>query len=310
MKKFKELKTKGKILCISIIVFSLAVLGFGTYVLISLFSKDKSTLDIPDEETLISFEDDTQALMNKLSTLPENADYSTSFEAPELVEISFEKMKSHNYVVSYQYGLAQAMKTNQTVRSCRIKNGNDYFLENISNSSLVHAARRSYQDATTVKNYEGKNVKTTTATWSEDRLTTYSIEDYVEEWGKDISRPLIHIISTKTATGTATKVNNEYHVSLSLDKDSATPRYAKQIVAISNVKNPVFESIEMQFILNENLDLVSYHSEEHYKVDIIFKGVETYTRVSEYYTYDEEAKIPDLNTNITYESGDLYGNIY
>ena len=24
----------------------------------------------------------------------------------------------------------------------------------------------------------------------------------------------------------------------------------------------------------------------------------------------EEAKIPDLNTNITYESGDLYGNIY
>ena len=311
MKKFKERKTKGKIICICIIVFSLAIVGVGTYLIINHFTKKGSSLEeaLPENE-LVALEDNKTELMEKYHSLPNGSDYSLSFKAPELVEISFEKMKEHNFVVSHQYGLAHTSLADQTVRSTSIKNGNKYFLETITNSTLLHSARRFYQEGDTVKNYEGKKANTTSAQWSESRCETSSVEDFQEKWGKDLTRPIIHIISTKTATGTITKDGEEYHISLNLDKDLATKRYVKQVLAISPAKNPVFTSIEMQFKLNKNLDLISYHSNENYKVDMILKGVETNTKLTEYYTYDVETPIPDINTNVAYESGNLYGEIF
>lgn len=309
--KIKAIPTKTKIIYSSLIIVFLAIGGFAGYIASGLVFKNKQNYDNITENQILSIEDNYDALLERFSSADTNSNLTTTFTPTELVGISIAKFRTHTYISSIQYGLVNAMGVDQTVRAASIKNGENYFLEDISNSSMVHAARRFYQTGDEVKDYEGSDVSRTKATWSDSNCTTRNIEEHTKKWGKDLSRPLIYIISSKTATGTAEKTGAEYHVSLSLDKNLSTIRYAKQMLSISPIDNPVFDSLDIQFILNEKLDLISYHTEEHYKVDMIMSGVASHGKLSEYFTYDVETAIPDLTKNITYEEGEnLYEKVF
>lgn len=309
--KIKAIPTKTKIIYSSLIIVFLAIGGFAGYIVSGIIFKNGANYDNISENQILSIEDDSEALLKRFSSANINSDLTSTFTPVELVEISLAKFSTHTYIRSTQYGLVTAMGVDQTVRTSSIKNGENYFLEDISNSSLVHAARRFYQSGDEVKDYEGSNVTQTKATWSDSKCTIRNIEEHTKKWGKDLSRPLIYIISSKTANGNVVKTDSEYHVSLSLDKDLSTIRYAKQMLSISPIDNPVFDSLDIQLILNKNLDLISYHTEEHYKVDMIVSGVSSHGRLSEYFTYDEQTAIPDLTTNITYEEGEnLYEKVF
>lgn len=309
-KKFAALSTKAKVLYISLTIICLAIGGFGGYIVSGYVFKNKRNLDDISEDYLMQLEDDGAALLEQFNGANVNSDLTETFSPVQLVDISLEKISKHQYVTSLQYGLVRAMGQNQTVRAASIKNDSGYFLENIS-AGAVSAARRFYQSNDQVKDIEGKKVSTTSAKWSDDNATTRSIEDHISVWGKDLSRPLPLIISSKTInSGTATKVGDEYRVSLSLHKDRSTIRYAKQMIAISGVENPIFESVDVQFLLDKNLNLIKWHSEENYQVDKIMPGVETYGRLTEYFTYDQQKDIPDLTQNISYKEDGSYEKIF
>lgn len=309
--KFKALPTKLKIIYSGLCVVFLAVGGFAGYLASGFVFKNSTDYGAIGEDVLQSLEDDKAALYQKFQSLNTNDDLTKSFSPAELVGVSIEKFKYHDYVYSYQYGLVNAMGVNQSVRASSIKDHDNYFLEDISFSGTVSAARRFYQSNDEVKDYEGSNVNVTSASWSDSNCTTRNIEEHTKKWGKDLSRPIILIVSSKTTiSGTAVKEGDTYKVSLSLDKDRSTIRYAKQMLSISPIQNPVYNSIDVQFILSKNLDLISYHSEEHYEVDMIMPGVASYGKLSEYFTYDEQKNIPDITTNITYNEGGSHEKLF
>lgn len=255
---------------------------------------DYSSMSIQD------FEDDVSALMKKYDSTS-TSDYTTKFEPYELASIGLAKVKAHDYVMQQSFGQVNAMGVKQVVRSASIKENDKYFLENLSSSSLVSVAKRFYQSGDEIKTFDGSKAEVEKATWSADPLSILSIVEHEEKWGRDIARPSIYIVSSKTTlpTSTAEKTSTGYSVSLDLHPVFSVLRYVKQMTEISGVEAPNFKTINIVYTLDERLNLIKTTVTETYSVVMVVKA-ESEASLEEYFTYDQHVAIPDLNTDITY----------
>lgn len=300
--KIKLIPTKAKIVYSCLIVGFLAIGGIGGYLLSKQLFKPSIDYSSLNED---EFEDNITPLTRKLSSAKTSSDLTKTFEPVELVEIGINKISAHEYVTSKQYGLVKAkvsgVVVNQTVRASSIKNGNEYFLENISKSNMVAEGRRFYQSGDNVKTYVGSNVEIDHADWPENKSSTLSIQDHIKAWGKDLTRPLIYIVSSKTVeNGTAEVTDNGYNVTLELNPIYSVLRYVRQMISISGVSNPVFKSITLDVELDKELNLLKVTSTENYDVDMVVTAA-TEATLTETFTYDSETKIPTTEENLTYE---------
>ena len=203
--------------------------------------------------------------------------------------------------MSKQYGQVNAMGVAQTVRAASIKNKEEYFLENISASSMVQTGKRFYQKDGKVTTYNGENVETTKAKWNETPASELSLEEHEAKWGKDLSRPLIYIISSKTSkeTSNSEKTSEGYTVHLDLSPKYSVLRYVRQMVEISPVTDPVFETVQLTLHLDSNLNLLSTDVDESYSVVMVVTA-NSVAHLSETYTYDVETPIPALSQDLEY----------
>lgn len=292
--------SKKKIIIISIIgALSLVALGVGGYFLGQWIYINNNTIDYSKlSET--ELEDDQVALMKKYSESVAS-DYTKDFKSYELANIGINKIQNHDYVVSKTIGSAKALGVDQSVRAASIKNKNEYFLENLSVSKLVQTAKRFYQKEDVVKTYNGSEIDIEKAAWNENPDSELSLKDHEAKWGKQLSRPLLYIISSKTTldTSTATKSSDGYTVKLDLSPKYAVLRYERQIVEISPVTNPIFHKIHLTLKLDNQLNLLSYSVDESYSVVMVIL-VETAVKLEETYTYDVETKIPNLTEDFKY----------
>ena len=248
-----------------------------------------------------SLEDDPEALMKRYKSASRGS-YDTTFKPYEIVNIGLEKIKAETNVYSQQIGVVHAMGVEQTIRATSIKNDGKYFLENISKSDMVPTARRFYQEGDEVKTYKGSNVEKTKADWN-DLSSTLTLQEHEDKWGKDLSRPSIYVVSSKTAleTSKTEKVSGGYKVSIDLDPVKGVVRYVKQMVNISDVKNPKFHSVHIEYNLDEDLKLMSLHIKESYSVVMVVKA-ESEGEINETFHY-EAKEIPELTTNVDYPEG-------
>lgn len=244
-------------------------------------------------------EDDNDALYQKyLKTDPSKYD---SFKDYELVNISFKKVAEHNNVYTISRGAVDAAGVKQTVRSNYVKNGDSMFFENISASSLVQVAWRFYQNGNDVGIYEGSYKDIESASFKEDKKTSLSKAEYDETWGKDLTRPSIYIISSKTVLSSEkSKVGSDIVVSLDLDPTYSVARYVKQMINVSGLKKkPSFESVHIDFTLSNDLTLKQLSIREHYEVTM-FGVHDSIGTLVEDFTYDTEKPVPALNENAIY----------
>ncbi len=300
--KIKSIPTKAKILYSCLIVGFLALGGAGGY----LISKQlfKPTVDYSSLNE-IEFEDDLTSLIRRYTSANKTSDLSKTFSPTELVEIGINKIGNHQYVTSKQYGLVKAkvsgVVVNQTVRASSIKAGDKYFLENISKSNMVAEGRRFYQEGENVKTYVGSKVEIDHAVWQENKSSTLSIDEHIEKWGKDLSRPLIYIVSSKTVTEGNTQASESgYKITLQMNPIYSVLRYIRQMISISGVSNPIFKSLTLDVELDKELNLLKVTSTEKYDVDMVVTAA-TEATLTEKFTYDSEFNIPTIDENLTYE---------
>lgn len=311
-KNIKEEKTKSNskknskktwiVVAVCAVAF-LAIGGTAGYFLGQSYFASKDAIDY-SQYSADELEDNYEDLMKRYNEASPST-YLAKFKSYEFANIALNKIGLHENVWSQTYGLVNAMGVKQTVRATSIKEENKYFLENISASSMVQAAKRFYQEGDQVITYNGGSVSTEMATWSENPQSTLSKKEHEDKWGKNLSRPSIYIISKATAleTSKVEKDGDGYKVSLDIDPKLGVLRYVKQMIEISGVGSPKFHSIHMEMLLDSDLSLKQTKINEKYSVVMVVKA-ESEAEISEYFTYDQGKKIPDLKTNCDYSKGE------
>lgn len=245
-------------------------------------------------------EDDNDALYQKYQKT-DSSKYKSTFKHYELVNISLKKVSEHANVYTVGRGAVDAAGVKQTVRSNYVKNGDSMFFENISASSLVQVAWRFYQKGEEVNIYEGSYKDIESASYSDGKKQSLNKGDYDNTWGKDLTRPSIYIVSSKTVLdGSVSDNNGGYIVSLDLNPSYSVARYVKQMINVSGLKKePTFESVHIDYTLDSDLTLKQISIKEHYEVSM-FGVHDSIGTLVEDFTYDSEKPVPAISENAIY----------
>ena len=232
------------------------------------------------------------------------------FTQTELVNIALEKYRRCEYSYSVGIGLANAVAVGvnvmQEIKAAQVRNGDTYFEESVSKSSMVGCAYRSMQVGKDgeLDSYEGTSISDDASHASYAYAPKhYTHDGYKKAWGKTLDEMFIYIVSGKTVMSTEqlTKDGSNYVITLNLNVDTSTYYYKYQMVTISGLSSrPVFTLEKLTYVLTKDLDLVSLKCEEAYSASMAGISATTTATLNYYYFPNYEIKIPELNERIDY----------
>lgn len=97
------------------------------------------------------------------------------------------------------------------------------------------------------------------------------VDDYRNDWGVAPDKVYAYIVSSKTVLSQTEweKVGDNYKATISLHKESSVILYVKQMKQISGLSSaPVFEEIQLTFILDKDYNFISISSYEKYTMRV------------------------------------------
>lgn len=254
---------------------------------------------------------DAQAIVNKVDAYNGPKDKTEVFTASEILNYSLEKFRTCENCCSFTFGYADTI-VKQDIRGCSIKNGDKYFEESVSKSSMVALANRMVQNGKDggISLYSGSkgsveiSESSTSAEYSSSSLKEFTGEEYKNTYGKTLDEMFIYLICDETInSSTIDKTSSGYTITVDLDKDLSTMNYKVQMKNISGLdKLPTFQNVNLTFQLDSDLRLQKLSIDENYvatmMVDAKTRGV-----VDIYYYSDVYIKIPELNEFVDYKKG-------
>lgn len=229
----------------------------------------------------------------------------------EIVNYSFEKYKQNEKSVSFCVGLADTA-VQQYVRSAQIRNGSQYFEEQISKSSMVGVAKRMFQDG------EEKDVKVYHETGSGDVICdnneayssyksdpqVFSYKDYKTAWGRNLPDMTIYLIASSTiADQSITKEDGGYKVVLNLNPVKGAYNYRYQMKTISNLATePTFSLLDLTYWLDEDLNIIKMNERSAFVATMVGISAPVDNNLDYYYFAGKEMKFPELNEKFDYKT--------
>ena len=244
-----------------------------------------------------AFKADGPALLKEYQKNPKK-----SFTPAEKVCIGLEKYKSNENSYSVSIGVADTI-VKQTIRNAQIKNGNSYFEEQVSRSSMVSMANRTIQQSDGVKMHKGKATGDEKGEYPKE-YTLFKPEDYKTTYGKTPEEMFIYIISNKTVNldkCSISEKNGKIKIILDLDKDIATYYYKVQMKGMSNLAGlPVFEYVKLKYTFDSNMTLLHMKVDEKYKASMAGVTATIVNDIDNYYFAGKKIKIPGLNESLNY----------
>lgn len=293
--KHLSLKTRNIIVTSTVCAIALVTgVGLGTYFGQEMFGAGPTF----EDGDLMAYEDDSVKIFKKY----EKGASLDSLEPYELVSIAnsiYDETPNHYSKIT---GTVDAGLVIQTVDTIAGRSDSEYFLESISCSSIVSVAKRFYQTGDSIVEYNGTSIDKAqlSATWG-DKIEFASGKEFELKWGKEVKRSSIYIISSKTVTSSSKTQDDKgnWIVDLTLDPNTSTLRYARQIVNMSGLKKlPVFHSLEIQYVMDSSLNLISRTINENYDVNKM--GVHNSTGILKETYHVGGFKLPDIKTNCPY----------
>ena len=222
------------------------------------------------------------------------------FTPAEIVNIGLEKYRRCDNSYSITKGVASTMVT-QSIRNYQIKNGDQYFEESISMSSMVKLANRMYQTGKDgdITLYKGSAVNEELGSYPSDG-TTYGQTEYKNYLGKTLNEMFIYIITDSTILESSIDESDGYKIQLSLDTELSVIFYQYQMKNISGLdKYPKFASVNLTFTFNKNLELQHLYTDETYQATMGVT-VDIHNMFDTYYYPNVELKIPTINEPTDY----------
>ena len=298
MRKTKEKKklTKGKKALIQYSIIGVCAIAVG--ITSGVILKKKLG---PVETDYAGF--DPEALKMDSSALVEeySKNKNKDFTPAELVNIGLEKYRQCENSYSIGIGLADTI-VKQTIRNFQIKNGNQYFEEQISKSSMVSLANRALQVTDEqVKTYKGKAKDTEVSEYT-NSSTDYSSDKYKEMYGKTMPEMFIYLVSNETIlSNEISKKDGRVRVEIELDPEVATYFYKTQMVTISNLSAlPTFEYVRQTYTFDDDMNLLHCYINEKYKATMSGVTATIVNSLDYYYHANEYLKIPEIGENLNY----------
>ena len=244
-----------------------------------------------------SFQADARALLKAYEENP-----NQEFTPAELVNIGLEKYRQCEN--SYSIGVGQASTiVNQQVRNFQIRNGDTYYEEQISKSSMVSLANRVIANGENATIYKGK-AKDVEVPEYKDGPQTMNSEDYKSSWGKTLPEMFIYIISNDTVDTDKSSVNKKdgkIYVNLELDPEIASYNYKVQMKTLSDLSSlPTFEYLRHTYIFDSDMTLLHTTLDEKYVASMSGINATIVNNLNYYYHANEYMKIPEINEFLDY----------
>lgn len=259
---------------------------------------------------LSALEVDAQAIVRKIDAYNGPKDKTEEFTANEILNYSLEKFRSCENCCSFTFGVADTI-VDQDIRGCLIKNGDRYFEESISKSSMVSLANRIFQegkDADVLLYSASKGIEITEDTPKADfsnlSPTAFSAADYKGKYGKTLDEMFIYLVCDETiVNSTVDKIESGYKFNVELDPNLSTTNYKNQMKNVSNLdKLPSFDSVNLTFYLDSNLLIQRLSINEKYTATM---GLPANINglLDIYYFSDTFVQIPEVNGVVEYKKG-------
>ena len=233
-----------------------------------------------------------------------NKNPNQDFTPAELVNIGLEKYRRCENSYSYGVGTASTI-VSQTIRNAQIKNGDHYFEESISRSSMVSIANRVEQVGINngVSLFKGKANDSNTGTYKNNPIE-YDSETYKKDWGKTLDEMFIYIISNESVIPEECSIKKEkdiISVTLDLDVNISSYYYKHQMKSISNLSGlPTFESLKHIYTFSSDMTLLHCKVDEKYKAAMAGVSASIHGVIDYYYHANEYLEIPSLDQKIDY----------
>lgn len=220
--------------------------------------------------------------------------------------VAEQKVAAKNIVSMDASGNINAMGVKQNIYTKKYRNGNSYFVENISKGQVIlgvdtNIAERNYYDLSSdlVKIYKGSNIQQTSATFN-DLKEQMSLSQWKEKNGTTPLNFQPYIVSSKTIESATNPTactleggKRGYYIKMSLKATSAF-LYVKQIKNLSGLGDyPNFNYINIEVYLNSDGTFNKIVCSEKYTVKKMGMNVGTTSVMT--YTFNYEAKeIPTI----------------
>ena len=294
----KKIKKKSVIIYSSIGAAVIAAGVAGGILAGSNFWKAENPYDKIDITTLEK--DYTETYEKFKNTSPDKV--LDTFTDVELVNIAYMRMNDVDNYYSISKGKVKAAGVTQNVLSTMIKNGDDYFEENLSDSTFVKTANRFYQDLEEVKYYKGKWTKTG-GDYSKAKLTTYTLEQFNDEWGKIIGKGSSYIITDQTCLKHERTTNSDGTVKFVLDLDPtySVIKYVKTMIQNGGLSEaPIFHSVNMSLTVDADMKILEFSNSEVYDVHMVIDAKNSKANLTQTF-FSEEREIPEIDTPTNYD---------
>lgn len=289
-------KIKASTIVTTSIVSTVAVAGgLAVGILLGKLLSPKVAPDFGELDT--SIEDDYEALKTRFAS-DKNVENYKPYEIANISWLNFADVPNSHSVT---LGVVDAGMVKQKIFGHDVRNGDSFFSESLSYSSMKKCGSRFYQESM-VKGYTPSDIKDNgTAKWKEETLVEETIDGHESKWGKKLDRPIIYIISSQTVTSESiTQTNDGYVVELDLNPKTSVQRYIRQMVNISNLESaPEFSSVHLKFTISSDFMMKEFDVAEAYVVSVVGRNASKATLNQKFYTNSTET-IPDLNTNYVY----------
>ena len=232
-----------------------------------------------------------------------SSNYYEKFNNVELANIALLNLNHVDNFYSITTGSVLAAGVKQEINATYIKHYEDYYEETITASRFVRGANRFYMYGNNTDWYKGKYVNSKTGDYSKAKVTSYTNEEFEESWGRQLSRACIYIINENTCLSSSitTDSNGNHVIELDLDPKTSVVRYIKQMVNTGGLsQKPVFHSVKLQFVVDEDVKLLTFHTDEVYDVHMVIDAKDSKGTITQNFTYGERA-IPSIEESSIYE---------
>ena len=229
---------------------------------------------------------------------------------------ALEKYKTCENSFSFGYGVTTAPVVTQAIRNAQVKNGNSYFEESLSSSSMVSVGNRYVQlggKDTDVDLYIAD--KSTVVISSNESKTgcnypsktkSFTFDKFIESYGKqpsEVFNYIVHPLSVKESE----KIKEEdgtYTINLEMYPDIATYKYQFQMKMISDLTSrPAFSREHLTIKLDNDLMLKQIIVDENYSASMFGISASLTAHITYEYHPNEYMKIPEMNEKFDYTIG-------
>ena len=189
-------------------------------------------------------------------------------------------------------GTSKASIATQSISNLRIVKDNKAFLQTTS-TGLINFSKQRFllKDEEKYFQREASSVSSSNVTYDDSSLPEcYSFSYYLDEYGALPFQATSYVINEDTylSTPTISKEGDNYKINISLDpsSDKAPYYYVSEILTSSESSTvPVFTLINLEWVIDENYNLITATQDEEYDVTKIIKA-HTVTHVVDTYSYE------------------------